>query len=75
VNYEMKDRTSLLNCFACVNISQWPASTYSTTLHPLLVGSILKPVVRKVYALDQITNAHEDVLRPGALGNIVIGIE
>jgi len=47
----------------------------SQALHPLLVGSILKPVVRKVYALDQITNAHEDVLRPGALGNIVIGIE
>lgn len=40
-------------------------------LHPLL-GVLLKPVVRRVYELEDIAAAHDDVLKNGALGNLVI---
>jgi NADPH2:quinone reductase len=45
----------------------------SQSLFPLL-GTILHPVVRKVYSLEELGAAQDDVLRPGALGNLVIKI-
>ncbi|MCV2402062.1 NADPH:quinone reductase [Marinomonas sp. C2222] len=45
------------------------------SLRPLFEKGVLKPVVRRAYALEELPQAHEDVLKSGALGNLVISIE
>lgn len=43
-------------------------------IQPLLQAKLLKPVVRKTYSLEELPQAHEDVLESGALGNLVIDL-
>lgn len=45
------------------------------SLHPLFEKGVLKPVVRRTYTLEELPQAHEDVLKSGALGNLVVSIE
>ena len=60
---------SLANCS--------PSDKYAIAakLFPLLVEGKLQPVVRKTYSLNDLARAHDDVLQPGALGNLVISID
>ena len=39
---------------------------------PLFEKGVLKPVVRREYALNELAQAHEDVLKTGAQGNLVV---
>ncbi|MAF17029.1 MAG: alcohol dehydrogenase [Marinomonas sp.] len=39
---------------------------------PLFEKGVLKPVIRKEYALTELPQAHEDVLKSGAQGNLVV---
>jgi len=36
------------------------------------MAGVIEPVVRQSYALTELAQAHEDVLKSGALGNLVI---
>ncbi|MDB4836869.1 NADPH:quinone reductase [Marinomonas sp.] len=44
-------------------------------MRPLFEKGVLKPVVRRVYSLDELPQAQEDVLKSGALGNLVVSIK
>lgn len=59
---------------ALANIKPAELDLIAKSLYPLLNGGLLKPVIRKVYPLDDVSQAHEDVLKPGAQGNLVIKI-
>ncbi len=41
---------------------------------PLFEAGVLKPVVRKEYALTELPQAHDDVLKSGAQGNLVVRV-
>lgn len=59
---------------ALANIKPAELDLIAKSLYPLLNGGLLKPVIRKVYQLDDVSKAHEDVLKSGAQGNLVIKI-
>jgi NADPH2:quinone reductase len=55
------------------NVKPTELKQIAQSLYPAL-GKMLHPVVRRVYALEDLAEAHEDVLKPGALGNLVVRI-
>ncbi|MCZ2722697.1 NADPH:quinone reductase [Marinomonas sp. 15G1-11] len=59
---------------ALANIKPSELSLIAKSLYPLLNCGLLKPVIRKVYPLASVAEAHEDVLKAGAQGNLVISI-
>ncbi len=60
---------------ALANIKPAELSLIAKSLYPLLNGGLLKPVVRKTYSLEETSQAHEDVLKSGAQGNLIIKID
>ena len=59
---------------ALANTKPAELSLIAKALRPLFEKGVLKPVIRHSYALTELAQAHEDVLKPGALGNLVIRI-
>lgn len=59
---------------ALANASPDDLKRISQALYPLFQQGLLKPVVRKTYSLTEVGLAHDAVLEPGALGNLVIDI-
>lgn len=57
---------------ALANVSAAALKQIAQSLYPLLNSGLLTPVVRKTYSLAELSQAHEDVLVPGALGNLVV---
>jgi len=60
---------------ALANIKLDELGLIAKSLRPLFDKGLLKPVVRKSYSLTELPQAHEDVLKSGALGNLVIAIK
>ena len=59
---------------ALANTKPAELALIAKALRPLFEKGLLKPVIRQSYALTELAQAHEDVLKPGALGNLVIRI-
>ena len=57
---------------ALANVKTPALKQIGKSLYPLLSSGLLKPVVRKTYSLAELGQAHEDVLKAGALGNLVV---
>jgi len=55
------------------NIKSNELKQISQALYPLL-GKMLCPVVRRVYPLEELGKAQDDVLQAGALGNLVLKV-
>lgn len=60
---------------ALANVKPEELKLIAQSMNPLLNRGILKPVIRREYRLTELPQAHEDVLQPGALGNLVIQID
>ncbi|MFT2110548.1 NADPH:quinone reductase [Marinomonas sp. 2405UD68-3] len=60
---------------ALANIKPSELNLIARSLYPLLNSGLLKPVIRQVYPLTDLAKAHEDVLKSGAQGNLVVKIE
>jgi NADPH2:quinone reductase len=60
---------------ALANTSPGELKVIAQDLYNQLVAGALNPVIRKTYALADLPKAHEDILKPGALGNLVIDLE
>lgn len=59
---------------ALANVQPNELALIAKSLLPLFEKGVLKPVVRHSYALTELAQAHEDVLKSGALGNLVIRV-
>ncbi|MFC3889278.1 NADPH:quinone reductase [Salinispirillum marinum] len=59
---------------AVMNMTPADHQQTAKAMYPLFAAGLLKPVVRKEYALTELPQAHLDVLKPGALGNLVITV-
>lgn len=59
---------------ALANIKPAELALIAKALRPLFEKGVLKPVIRHSYALTELAQAHEDVLKSGALGNLVVRI-
>ena len=60
---------------ALANVKPAELALIAKALKPLFEKGVLKPVIRQSYALEALPQAHEDVLKSGALGNLVIQVE
>ncbi|MGO3345566.1 MAG: NADPH:quinone reductase [Marinomonas sp.] len=59
---------------ALANTTPTDLQQIAKAMLPQFEKGILKPVIRHCYALSELAQAHDDVLLPGALGNLVIQI-
>lgn len=59
---------------AVMNMTPAEHQQTAKAMYPLFAAGLLKPVVRKVYALEELPQAHLDVLKSGALGNLVVKV-
>ena len=59
---------------ALANTKPAELALIAKALRPLFEKGVLKPVIRHSYELTELAQAHEDVLKSGALGNLVIRI-
>lgn len=59
---------------ALANIKPNELALIAKALRPLFEKGVLKPVIRHSYALTELAQAHEDVLKSGALGNLVVRV-
>lgn len=59
---------------ALANVKPAELTLIAKSLRPLFEKGVLKPVIRHSYPLTELAKAHEDVLKSGALGNLVIRI-
>lgn len=59
---------------ALANTKPHELALIAKALRPLFEMGVLKPVIRHSYALTELAQAHEDVLKSGALGNLVVRI-
>jgi NADPH2:quinone reductase len=59
---------------ALANIKPNELALIAKSLLPLFEKGVLKPVVRHAYELGELAQAHEDVLKSGALGNLVVRV-
>jgi len=59
---------------ALANIKPNELALIAKALRPLFEKGVLKPVIRHCYDLTELAQAHEDVLKSGALGNLVVRI-
>lgn len=57
---------------ALANVKPEELARIAKAMLPLFEKGLLKPVVRKEYALTELGQAHEDVLKSGAQGNLVV---
>ncbi|AEF56517.1 NADPH:quinone reductase [Marinomonas posidonica] len=60
---------------ALANVKPAELALIAKALKPLFEKGVLKPVIRQTYELTALAQAHEDVLKSGALGNLVIRID
>lgn len=60
---------------ALANVKPEELSRIAQAMLPLFEKGVLKPVVRTEYALGDLAQAHEDVLKSGAQGNLVAIID
>jgi NADPH2:quinone reductase len=59
---------------ALANIKPNELALIAKALRPLFEKGVLKPVIRHCYDLTELAQAHEDVLKSGALGNLVVRV-
>ncbi|ETX12116.1 quinone oxidoreductase [Marinomonas ushuaiensis DSM 15871] len=59
---------------ALANIKPNELALIAKSLRPLFEKGVLKPVIRHCYDLTELAQAHEDVLKSGALGNLVVRV-
>lgn len=59
---------------ALANVKPAELALISKALKPLFEKGVLKPVIRRTYELTELAQAHEDVLKSGALGNLVVRV-
>lgn len=71
---DLMSRDAAVVGVALANCSDKDRKAITEDLHPLLESGTLKPVVRAVYSLEQLGRAHDDVVQPGAQGNVVVGL-
>ena len=57
---------------ALANIKPAELSRIAKAMLPLFEQEVLVPVIRQEYALTELAQAHEDVLKSGAQGNLVV---
>jgi len=60
---------------ALANVKPAELALIAKSLRPLLEKGVIKPVIRHSYPLTELAQAHDDVLKPGALGNLVIQVK
>ncbi|QUX97927.1 NADPH:quinone reductase [Marinomonas sp. CT5] len=60
---------------ALANVKPAELALIAKSLRPLLEKGVIKPVIRQSYPLTELAKAHDDVLKPGALGNLVIQVK
>ena len=60
---------------ALANVKPAELAMIAKSLRPLFEKGVLKPVIRHSYPLAELAQAHEDVLKSGALGNLVIQVK
>ncbi|TPE55211.1 NADPH:quinone reductase [Maribrevibacterium harenarium] len=72
---ELMARDAAIVGVALANTSPAQLKEIAQDLYYQLAAGALNPVIRKTYALTELPNAHEDILKPGALGNLVIDLE
>lgn len=60
---------------ALANVKPTELAMIAKSLRPLFEKGVLKPAIRHSYPLAELAQAHEDVLKPGALGNLVIQVK
>ncbi|WP_394180672.1 NADPH:quinone reductase [Marinomonas posidonica] len=59
---------------ALANVKPAELALIAKALKPLFEKGMLKPVIRRTYELTELAQAHDDVLKSGALGNLVIRV-
>ncbi|WCN15316.1 zinc-binding dehydrogenase [Marinomonas mediterranea] len=59
---------------ALANVKPNELKRIAQSMKPLFDKGVLKPIVRKEYSLTELPNAHKDILKSGALGNLVVTI-
>jgi len=59
---------------ALANVKPAELALIAKALKPLFEKGVLKPVIRRTYELTELAQAHEDVLKSGALGNLVVRV-
>jgi len=59
---------------ALANVKPAELALIAKALKPLFEKGVLKPVIRRNYELTELAQAHEDVLKSGALGNLVVRV-
>lgn len=69
---DLMARDAAVMGMAAVNLSPRDFQQISRALYPLLQGGLVKPVVRRTYALRDLPDAHAAVIETGAAGNLVI---
>ena len=72
---DLMSRDAAILGVGLANCSPADRAVIAEDIFPLLHAGILKPVVRKTYCLEELACAHDDVLLPGALGNLVVSID
>ena len=60
---------------ALANIPPAELQRIAQAMYPLFNKGLLKPVVRKTYALAALGQAHDEVILSGAQGNLVISVQ
>jgi len=60
---------------ALANVKPTELAMIAKSLRPLFEKGVLKPAIRHSYPLAELAQAHEDVLKSGALGNLVIQVK
>lgn len=71
---DLMARDAAVMGMALFNVSPPELRQIGQSLYPLLASRMLEPVIRTTYTLTELPKAHQDVLKPGALGNLVIHI-
>ncbi|MBD5770540.1 NADPH:quinone reductase [Marinomonas colpomeniae] len=71
---DLMSRDASIVGVALANVKPSELALIAKALRPLFEKGVLKPVVRHAYALTELPQAHEDVMKSGALGNLVIRI-
>ncbi|MCL6270707.1 NADPH:quinone reductase [Sansalvadorimonas sp. 2012CJ34-2] len=71
---EIMKRDAAILGMALANASEQEMNAIHAALYPSLASGSLKPVIAQEFTLDNLGEAHNAVLEPGARGNIVIKV-
>ncbi len=72
---EIMKRDACIQGLALANTSEQDLSAIHAALYASLSSGALKPVISRSFPLEQLGEAHKTVMKPGAMGNIVIQVQ